>query len=64
MGDAKDRQAALDLFGAFGSREKPLHADLGGHTGVPQFELGTEARFFARHLKADLGGSRETLSRQ
>ncbi|WP_331749483.1 MULTISPECIES: alpha/beta hydrolase [unclassified Streptomyces] len=49
--EGNDRQAALDLFDAFGSKEKTLHANLGGHTGVPQFEIETGARFFARHLK-------------
>ncbi|WP_405497424.1 alpha/beta hydrolase [Streptomyces sp. NBC_00096] len=49
--EGNDRQAALDLFDAFGSKEKTLHANLGGHTGVPHFELETGARFFARHLK-------------
>ncbi|MFD9374287.1 alpha/beta hydrolase [Streptomyces sp. NPDC059999] len=49
--EGNNRQAALDLFDAFGSREKTLHANLGGHTGVPRFELDTGARFFARHLK-------------
>ncbi|MBK3543038.1 alpha/beta hydrolase [Streptomyces sp. MBT60] len=51
--EGNDRQAALDLFDAFGSREKTLHANLGGHTGVPQFELDTGARFFARHLTGE-----------
>ncbi|MFI8999274.1 alpha/beta hydrolase [Streptomyces sp. NPDC053541] len=46
-----DRQAALDLFDAFGSQEKTLHANMGGHTGVPAFELESGARFFARHLR-------------
>ena len=45
-----DRQQALDLFDAFGSREKTLHANMGGHTGVPQFEGDSGSRFFARHL--------------
>lgn len=49
--EGNDRQAALDLFDAFGSKEKTLHANMGGHTGVPQFELDAGARFFARHLK-------------
>ncbi|MER6097967.1 alpha/beta hydrolase [Streptomyces sp. NPDC001728] len=49
--EGNDRQAALDLFDAFGSREKTLHANMGGHTGVPQFELDPGARFFARHLR-------------
>src|SRR6185437_14549284 len=46
-----DRQMALDLFDAFGSKEKTLHANMGGHTGVPQFEGDDGNRFFARHLK-------------
>jgi hypothetical protein len=49
--EGNDRQAALDLFDAFGSPEKTLHANPGGHTGVPQFEVDDGARFFARHLK-------------
>ena len=46
-----DRQLALDLFDAFGSQEKTLQANMGGHTGVPQFAGDDAARFFARHLK-------------
>jgi dienelactone hydrolase len=46
-----DRQQALDLFDAFGTRQKTLHANMGGHTGVPQFEGDDGNRFFARHLK-------------
>ena len=49
--EGNDRQSALDLFDAFGSKEKTLHANLGGHTGVPQFEVDDGARFFARHLR-------------
>jgi hypothetical protein len=45
-----DRQAALDLFDAFGSTEKTLQANLGGHTGVPAHAAEDAARFFARHL--------------
>ena len=45
-----DRQAALDLFDAFGSAEKTLHANMGGHTGVPAHELDSVGQFFARHL--------------
>jgi hypothetical protein len=45
-----DRQLALDLFDAFGSTEKSLHANLGGHTGVPQYAGEDAARFFTRHL--------------
>ncbi len=49
--DEGDRQLALDLFDAFGSREKTLHANLGGHTGVPSFAGEAAARFFTRHLR-------------
>ncbi|MFD4502699.1 alpha/beta hydrolase [Streptomyces sp. NPDC058457] len=49
--EGNDRQAALDLFDAFGSKEKTLHANMGGHTGVPQFAGDDAARFFTRHLK-------------
>jgi hypothetical protein len=49
--EGNDRQSALDLFDAFGSKEKTLHANMGGHTGVPQFEADDSDRFFARHLK-------------
>ena len=48
--EGNDRQVALDLFDAFGSKEKTLHADTGGHTGVPSFEGDAASRFFARHL--------------
>ncbi|MFF0433010.1 alpha/beta hydrolase [Streptomyces sp. NPDC004327] len=49
--EGNDRQAALDLFDAFGSKEKTLHANMGGHKGVPQYELDAGARFFTRHLR-------------
>ncbi|MFI6228363.1 alpha/beta hydrolase [Micromonospora echinospora] len=49
--EGNDRQAALDLFDAFGSKEKTLHANMGGHTGVPQFAGQDAAAFFARHLR-------------
>lgn len=45
-----DRQAALDLFDAFGSTEKSLHANMGGHTGVPTYAGDAAAGFFVRHL--------------
>jgi hypothetical protein len=48
--EGNDRQLALDLFDALGSKEKTLHANLGGHAGVPSFEIDAGARFFARHL--------------
>ncbi|MFJ8624731.1 alpha/beta hydrolase [Kitasatospora sp. NPDC093550] len=49
--EGNDRRAALELFDAFGSAEKSLHANMGGHTGVPWFAGEDAARFFARHLK-------------
>ncbi|WP_030156254.1 hypothetical protein [Streptomyces sp. NRRL S-244] len=49
--EGNERQAALDLFDAFGSEEKSLHAHLGGHSGVPQFAGEAAAQFFTRHLR-------------
>ena len=49
--EGNDRQRTLELFDAFGSQEKTLHANMGGHTGVPHFAADDAARFFARHLK-------------
>jgi hypothetical protein len=49
--EGMERQPALDLFDAFGTREKTLHANLGGHAGVPWFEVDAAAQFFARHLR-------------
>ncbi len=49
--EGNDRQTALDLFDAFGSKEKSLHAHLGGHAGVPPWAGEAAARFFVRHLK-------------
>lgn len=49
--EGNPRQRALDLFDAFGSELKTLHANLGGHTGTPWFELEDGGRFFDRHLK-------------
>jgi hypothetical protein len=49
--EGNDRQLALDLFDAFGSQEKTLYANMGGHTGVPQFAGDDAAHFFTRHLK-------------
>ncbi|MFG2088601.1 alpha/beta hydrolase [Spirillospora sp. NPDC048824] len=49
--EGNDRQAALDLFDAFGAKEKTLNANMGGHTGVPQFAGDAAARFLTRHLR-------------
>jgi hypothetical protein len=48
--EGNDRQAALVLFDAFGSQEKTLHANMGGHTGVPPSAGDAAANFFVRHL--------------
>ncbi|MFI1226988.1 MULTISPECIES: dienelactone hydrolase family protein [unclassified Streptomyces] len=49
--EGNERQAALDLFDAFGAEEKTLHANMGGHAGVPRFAGDAAAQFFVRHLK-------------
>ncbi|MFD4510106.1 dienelactone hydrolase family protein [Streptomyces sp. NPDC058457] len=49
--EGNPRQRALDLFDAFGTKEKTLHANLGGHTGTPWFEGEDANRFYGRHLK-------------
>ncbi|MGQ4434769.1 MULTISPECIES: dienelactone hydrolase family protein [unclassified Streptomyces] len=49
--EGNPRQRALDLFDALGSKEKTLHANLGGHLGTPWFEREDGDRFFGRHLK-------------
>jgi hypothetical protein len=51
--EGNDRQRALDLFDAFGSTEKSLHAHMGGHTGVPQYAGEDAEAFFTRHLRGD-----------
>ena len=48
--EGMERQPILDLFDAFGTKEKTLHANLGGHAGTPWFEVDDGARFFTRHL--------------
>jgi hypothetical protein len=49
--EGNDRDASLRLFDAFGSAEKTLQANLGGHTGVPAHAGEDAARFFVRHLR-------------
>ncbi|MFH8933275.1 dienelactone hydrolase family protein [Streptomyces griseosporeus] len=49
--EGNPRQRALDLFDAFGGEQKTLHANLGGHTGTPWFELEDSCRFYDRHLR-------------
>ena len=43
-------QAGIALFEAFGSREKTMHINLGGHVEMPAFEREDYERFFVRHL--------------
>ena len=47
-----DRGAGVALFDAFGSREKTMHINPGGHLGIPYFEAASWERFFTRHLGA------------
>ncbi|MDX8030323.1 alpha/beta hydrolase [Lentzea sp. BCCO 10_0856] len=42
------RDAGLALFDAFGTRQKTLHANPGGHHDVPEFEMDSAVRFLAR----------------
>ena len=45
-----DRAAGLELFDAFASSEKTLHANAGRHKQLPRFEADSAVRFFVRHL--------------
>jgi hypothetical protein len=56
--EGNHRQAALDLFDTFGSKEKTLVANMGGHTGVPQFAGEDATGFFARQLRRPRSGPR------
>jgi hypothetical protein len=44
------RSGGLELFDAFGSTEKSLHANAGDHMALPRFEAASAVRFFERHL--------------
>lgn len=44
------RDASLKLFDAFGSAEKTMHANPGGHMGIPAFERDMWEQFYVRHL--------------
>ncbi|HEX3649115.1 MAG TPA: alpha/beta hydrolase [Pseudonocardiaceae bacterium] len=43
-------EAGIALFDAFGSTEKSMHINPGGHLGIPMFERDSWERFFTRHL--------------
>jgi pimeloyl-ACP methyl ester carboxylesterase len=44
------REGGLALFDAFGSKEKTMHINPGGHLGIPAFERESYERFYLRHL--------------
>jgi dienelactone hydrolase len=44
------REAGLALFDAFAAREKTMHINPGGHTGIPAFERDAYDAFYLRHL--------------
>jgi hypothetical protein len=44
------RESGLALFDAFGSREKSMHVNPGGHVAIPLFERDSAEQFFVRHL--------------
>lgn len=46
------RDATLALWDAFGSAEKTMHINPGGHVQVPRFERDASEAFFRRHLLA------------
>jgi pimeloyl-ACP methyl ester carboxylesterase len=46
------REHGIALFDAFGSKEKTMHINPGGHMDIPPFEGASWERFFARHLGA------------
>ncbi|MDG3009873.1 alpha/beta hydrolase [Rhodococcus sp. D2-41] len=51
-----DRQCGFDLYDAFSSEQKTLHANPGGQHQIPRFEVDDAARFFARNLGAGAVG--------
>jgi hypothetical protein len=46
------RETGLALFDAFGSAEKTMHINPGGHGEIPDFEHEAWEAFFRRHLGA------------
>jgi hypothetical protein len=43
-------QNGIDLYDAFASKEKAMHINPGGHTGIPVSEQETWKPFFVTHL--------------
>ncbi|MEM7739005.1 MAG: alpha/beta hydrolase [Deinococcota bacterium] len=46
----RDRDYGLALFDAFGSQQKSMHINPGGHTDVPAFEVQSWDVFVAEHI--------------
>lgn len=46
----RSRQYGIDLFNAFGSSDKSMHINPGGHTEIPASEVNSWDDFFLRHL--------------
>ncbi len=44
------REHGVALFEAFGSKEKTMHINPGGHMDIPNFEGASWERFYVRHL--------------
>ena len=44
------RQHGMDLYDAFGSSEKTMHVNPGGHIGIPPAEAESWKPFWVRHL--------------
>jgi len=49
------REHGLALYDAFGSAEKTMHINPGGHIEMPAFERDAVEAFFARHLRRPAG---------
>jgi dienelactone hydrolase len=56
------RDSGIALFDAFGSQEKTLHINSGGHGRIPVWESESWERFFIRHLKANLAEKEKRTS--
>ncbi len=50
------RDSGIALFDAFGSQEKTLHINSGGHGRIPAWESESWERFFTRHLTTKIAG--------
>jgi len=44
------RETGIALFNTFGSKEKAMHINPGGHMDIPVFEGASWERFYVRHL--------------